>query len=150
MCKDEKRELVATEIAKLQEIKFANGVCCKLCAVPQETCYDTVIFSEQGKEECFYKGIVREAVAAMMVVSPDVIVEKIYAWMRSEGIWSENGALSEEEIQQVTQMMLEWFSRRASWRHFTASVLVQVFIQLDQWVDAFGKGVELEDWFRLD
>jgi hypothetical protein len=53
VCKDEKRELVATEIAKLQEIKFANGVCCKLCAVPQETCYDSTDFRGQGKEGCF-------------------------------------------------------------------------------------------------
>lgn len=74
-----------------------------------------------------YDGIVREAVAAMMVVGPDIVAEKMYAWMRNEGIWSGNTALSEEEVQQVTQMMLEWFSRRASWRHFTASVLVQVF-----------------------
>ena len=82
----------------------------------------------------------------MMVVGPDAVVDKMYAWMRSEGIWTENTALSEEEVQQVTQMMLEWFSRRASWRHYTASVLVQVFNQLDRWVEAFEKGVELEDW----
>ena len=33
----------------------------------------------------------------------------------SEGIWSANGAaLGEEELQQVTQLMLEWFSRKAN------------------------------------
>jgi hypothetical protein len=84
-------------------------------------------FGRQGKEKCLYDGIVRKAVAAMMVVGPDAVVDKMYAWMRSEGIWKENTALSEGEAQQVTQMMLEWFSRRASWRHYTASVLVQVF-----------------------
>jgi hypothetical protein len=47
-------------------------------------------------------------------------------------------------------MMLEWFSQRASWRYYTASILVQVFNQLDRWVEAFGKGIELEDWFRVD
>ena len=84
-----------------------------------------------------------------MVASPDIIVEKMYAWMRSERIWTANAMLSEEEVEQVTQMMLEWFSQQASWRHFTASVLVQVFNQLDRWVEAFGKGVELEDWLRV-
>ena len=72
----------------------------------------------------------------------------MYAWMRSEGVWSENVALSKEELQQVTQMMLEWFSRRASWCHFDASVLVQVFNQLDRWVEAFGKGMDLEEYVR--
>jgi hypothetical protein len=42
--------------------------------------------------------------------------------------------------------MLEWFSRKASWRHFTASVLVQVFNHLDRWVEAFGKGVDWEEY----
>jgi hypothetical protein len=55
-------------------------------------------FSQQGKEKWLYDRIVREAVAAMMVVGPDIVVEKMYVWMRSEGIWSENVALSEEEI----------------------------------------------------
>jgi hypothetical protein len=85
-----------------------------------------------------------------MVVGPNAVVDKMYAWMRSEGIWTENTALSEEEAKQVTRMMLEWFSRKASWRHYTASVLVQVFNQLDRWVETFGKGVELEGRSRLD
>jgi hypothetical protein len=55
-----------------------------------------------------------------------------------------------EGVQQVTLMMLERFSRRASWRYFTASILVQVFNQLDRRVEAFRKGIELEDWFRVD
>ena len=100
----------------------------------------------QGREKCFYDGIVREAVAAMMVVGPDAVVDKMYAWMRNEEIWTENTALNEEEAQQMTHMKLEWFSRRASWRHYTASVLVQVFNQLDRWIEAFGKGLALEDW----
>lgn len=86
MCKEEKREVVAAEIAKLQEIRFATGVCCQLCAVPQETCHDSMYFSRQGKEKCLYDGIVREAIAAMMIVGPDIVVEKMYAWMQSEGI----------------------------------------------------------------
>lgn len=101
-CKDEKREVVAIEVEKLQGIKFAAGVCCKLCAVPQETCEESIDFGRQGKEKCLYNGIVREAVAAMMVVGPNAIVDKMYAWMRSKGIWTENTALSEEEVQQVT------------------------------------------------
>jgi hypothetical protein len=51
-CNDVKRE-VAVEIAKLQEIKFETGVCCQLCAVPQETCHDSRYFSRQGVEKCF-------------------------------------------------------------------------------------------------
>lgn len=136
------------EIAKLQEIKFAAGVSCQLCAVPQETCHDSRYFTRQGEERCLYDGVVREAVAAIMVAGPDVVVEKMYAWMRSEGVWSENVALSKEELQQVTQIMLEWFSRRASWCHFDASVLVQVFNQLDRLVEAFGKGMDLEEYVR--
>lgn len=64
--------------------------------------------------------------------------------MRSEGVWSENEVLSKDELQQITGMMLEWFSRRASWRDFTASV--QVFNQLDRWVEALGKGMDLEEY----
>lgn len=30
-----------------------------------------------------------------MVVGLNVVVDKMYAWMRSEGIWTENAALSE-------------------------------------------------------
>jgi hypothetical protein len=63
----------------------------------------------------------------MMVIGPNPLVDKMYAWMWSEGIWTENTALSKEEAQQVTEMMLGWFSQKASWRHYTASVLVQVF-----------------------
>jgi hypothetical protein len=66
--------------------------------------------------------------------------------MQSEGVWIGNTTLGEEDVQQVTMMMLEWFSQKASWRYITASFLVQVFTQLDQWVEAFGKGEELEDW----
>jgi hypothetical protein len=42
-----------------------------------------------------------------------------------------NAAFGEGDVEQVTAMMLEWFSRRASWRYLRASVLVQVFNQLD-------------------
>jgi hypothetical protein len=149
-CKDEKRETVAAEIAKIQAIKFAAGVCCQVCAVPQETCDDTTYSSEQGKETCLYGGIVREAVAAIIVVGPDTVVRKMYAWIRGEGICSGDVALRGEEMRQVTQSILEWFSGRASWRDFSSSVLVQVFNQLDRWVEAFGKGGELEDWLGAD
>lgn len=76
---DEKRDLVGTEIAKLHEIKFENGVCCKLCAMPQETCYESVVLESRGKDKCLYKGIMREAIAAIMVISPDIVMEKMYA-----------------------------------------------------------------------
>jgi hypothetical protein len=46
--------------------------------------------------------------------------------------------------------MLEWFFRRASWRYFTASILVQVFNQLDRRVESLRKGIELEDCFRVN
>jgi hypothetical protein len=69
--------------------------------------------------------------------------------MRSEGVSTQNERLGKDEIEQVTGIMLEWFSWRCSWRHFAASVLVQVFNQLSQWVEAFGKGEELEDWPRV-
>lgn len=134
------------EVTKLQDIKFSNGVCCKVCAVPVETCNDSMVFGQQGRGQCLYKGVVNEAVAAIMVVGPDVVVEKMYKWMQSKGIWVRNAAFGEEDVQQVTAMMLEWFSRRASWRYLRASVLVQVFNQLDHWLEAFGKGQELEDW----
>ena len=145
-CRDEQREVITLEIAQLQEIKFTVGECCQTCAVPQETCSDSVYSSIQGAKKCLYNGIVREAVAAILVIGPDIVVEKMYIWMRSEGIWSTSAVLSTKDVKQVTQMMLEWFSREASWRHYSASVLVQVFGQLDRWVEAFEKGLELEDW----
>ena len=82
--------------------------------MPQEVCEESIDFERQSKGKCLYDGIVREAVAAVMVVGLNAVVDKIYIWMRSEGIWTENTALSEEEAKQVTQMMLEWFSRKAS------------------------------------
>jgi len=36
-------------------------------------------FSRQGKEKCLYNRIVRGAVAAIMVISPNAIVKKMYA-----------------------------------------------------------------------
>jgi hypothetical protein len=80
-CQHGKQGLVAMEVTKLQGIKFSNGVCCKVCAVPVETCNGSMIFGEQGRGECFYKGVVHEAVAAIMVVGPDTVVEKMYKWM---------------------------------------------------------------------
>jgi hypothetical protein len=112
-------------------------------------CYESRYLTKKGKQKCLHDGIVREAVAAIMVVGPDV-VKKMYAWMRSEGVWIQSERLSKDEIEQVTEIMLEWFSRRCGWRHFAASVLVQVFNQLARWVEAFGKGEELEDWPSID
>jgi len=64
----------------------------------QEMYYNIVIFKGQGKKECFYGGIVRKTVAAIMVVGPDIVVEKMFAWIRSKRVWTENAALSEEEV----------------------------------------------------
>ena len=99
---DKKREVVAAEVEKLQAIKFAASVCCKLCAVLQEMCEESIDFDRQSKGKCLYEGIVYEAVVAIIVVSRNAIVNKIYAWMWSEGTWTENTALSEEEAKQVT------------------------------------------------
>ncbi|KAH7369685.1 hypothetical protein BKA65DRAFT_470943 [Rhexocercosporidium sp. MPI-PUGE-AT-0058] len=145
-CQDEQREVITLEITQLQEIKFTVGECCQTCAVPQETRSDSVYSSIQGAKECLYDGVVREAVAAIMVIGPDIVVEKMRMRMRSERIWSTSAVLSTKGVKQVTQMILEWFSREASWRHYSASVLVQVYGQLDRWVEAFEKGLELEDW----
>jgi hypothetical protein len=99
LCKDKKCEVVATEIEELQGIKFAEGLYCKLCTVLQEMCEDSIYFSQEDKEKCLYGRIICEAVAAIIVIGSDTVVDKIYVWMRSEGIWTENMALSEEEAQ---------------------------------------------------
>jgi hypothetical protein len=93
---------------------------------------------------CFYDGIVREAVAAKIVIGPDAVVDKLYAWMRNNGMWTQDMMLNEEDAPQMIHRKLEWFSQRAYWRHHTGSVLIQVFNQLDRWTEAFGKGLELE------
>ncbi|OBT39611.1 hypothetical protein VE00_10743 [Pseudogymnoascus sp. WSF 3629] len=85
-CINEKREIVSLEIAKLQEIKFAAGMSCQLCAVPQETCHDSMYFTRQSEGRCLYDGVVREAVAAIMVAGPDVVVEKIKKLVRDRGV----------------------------------------------------------------
>jgi len=84
-CKDKKREVVSAEGKKLQAIKFAAGVCCKLSAAPQEMCEEGMDFDRQSKGKCLYDGIVYEAVVAIMVVGHNTVVDKMYAWMRSEG-----------------------------------------------------------------
>jgi hypothetical protein len=37
-----------------------------------------------------------------------------------------------EEIAELTRMMLKWVAKKARWRYFRASILVQVFNQLDR------------------
>jgi hypothetical protein len=44
---------------------------------------------------------VHAAIAAVMVVGPDIVAEKMYAWMQSEGSSTQNDRLS-KEIGQVT------------------------------------------------
>ena len=75
-CKDEKREVVSAEVEKLQGIKFAAGVYCKLCAVPQEVCEESMDFDRQSKGKCLYDGIVREAVVAIMVFSTMLLLTR--------------------------------------------------------------------------
>ena len=94
--------MVTSETAKLQEIKFTTDLCCQTCAVPRETCSNSVYFSIQGKKECLYSRIVQEAVAAIMVISPNMVVEKMYMWMQSEEIWSASAVLGTEDVEQVT------------------------------------------------
>jgi hypothetical protein len=80
-CKDEKRDLVVAEMARLRNVKFERGLCCKSCFVPLELCNEGRYLMKDGKEKCLYEGIVHAAVAAMIVVSPDIVVEKMYVWM---------------------------------------------------------------------
>jgi hypothetical protein len=145
-CQDEKRDLVLVEVAMLHKIEFASDLCCKVCAVPIETCNEHRAYRMGDRTQCLYKGALQAAVAAIIIAGPDVVVQKMYKWMQSKAVWIGNTALGEEDVQQVTMIMLEWFSQKASWRYITASFLVQVFTQLDQWVEAFRKGEELEDW----
>ena len=41
---------------------------------------------QRVRKECLYKGTVRQAVAAIMVVGPQVVIEKMYKWTQREGI----------------------------------------------------------------
>lgn len=77
-CKDEKRDQVVTEIVRLRNVKFERGLCCKSCVVPLELCNESRYPTKNGKEKCLYDGIVYEAVAAMMVVGPVIVLEKMY------------------------------------------------------------------------
>ena len=86
--------MVVAEIAKIREIKFAKGVCFQICAAPQETCYESVCFSAQVKKMRVYSGIVREAVVAMMVAGLNIVIEKMYAWIRERrDMVSERGGI---------------------------------------------------------
>jgi hypothetical protein len=149
-CKDESRALVVTGIARLRDVKFEKALCCESCSVPREMCQESRYLSSQFGRGCPYKGIVHEAVVAIMIVGPDAVVQKMYSWMRDEGVWTENAPSGGEQGQRVSDMMMEWFSKKASWRNYTASVLVQVFNQLNGWLEAFKQGKELEDWLRAD
>jgi hypothetical protein len=82
--------------------------------MPQETYEDAISFSPESQEKCLYNGIIREAIASIMVIGPDLILKKIFAWIKSESIWTENIILNKKEAQQVTQIILEWFSQKAS------------------------------------
>jgi hypothetical protein len=85
-CKDEKRDLVVTETARLRNVKFERGLCCKLCFVLQEMCYESRYLTKKGKQKCLHDGIVCKAVVAIIVVRLDVVVKKIYTWICSEGV----------------------------------------------------------------
>jgi hypothetical protein len=77
-------------------------------------------------KRCPYKRMVREAVAAIMVVELQAVVEKMYKWMRRGGIWiNREGVLTAEEAEHVTQMMLKWVSQKISWSTKQTSVLFE-------------------------
>jgi hypothetical protein len=47
--------------------------------VPQETYKNTISLSPEGQEKCLYNRIIREAVVFIIVIGPDLILEKIFA-----------------------------------------------------------------------
>jgi hypothetical protein len=47
-CKDKQHDLVVTEVKKLQGIKFAVGLCCKVYVILQETYKNAISFSPEG------------------------------------------------------------------------------------------------------
>lgn len=47
--------------------------------MPQETCEDSISLSREGQEKCLYSGIIREAVASIIVIGLDLVLEKMFA-----------------------------------------------------------------------
>jgi hypothetical protein len=69
---------VVKEIARLRNVKFKRGLYYKSCFVLLELYNEGKYPMKDSKEKCLYKGIVHAAIVAMIVVGPDIVVEKMY------------------------------------------------------------------------
>jgi hypothetical protein len=144
-CLDDEQALVVAEVHALEGIRFQAYAGCYECGVAQQICtrWDEVREGTQKFERvdggvCQYRGVVRSAVAAMMVAGPvEVVDREVWSWMRAEGIWGVADKLSDGEEQEVKRRMLEWFGQKVVWGGVEASVLLQVFYRLakgfEQW-----------------
>jgi len=136
-CTDPSRAIVSEESRVLMELKLASGTGCRKCALTSNDCYN-----------CVYQGVIHGAIAAIMIIGPEPVIDKMTSWMKMEGIQIEakGEALSSQEIEHLRQLTLDWFARRVSWGDEGVSGLVPAFNRLDRWTEAFGRGVKLPDW----
>ncbi len=146
-CRDGLQALVIQEVVVLEGIQFEQYGSCHHCGVAQQICMrweerkdrqGPGCFQEAIGGQCQYSGIVRPAIAAIMIAGPyEVVEEGVYSPMRAEGIWGSRVKLRAEEEEPVKQRMIDWLGQRVGWASMEASVVMQVFDQLatalDQW-----------------
>jgi hypothetical protein len=77
-CKDKQHDLVITEIEKLQGIKFTIGLYYKIYIILQETYKNAISLSPENQEKYLYNKIIRETIVSIIIISPDLVFEKIF------------------------------------------------------------------------
>ena len=148
-CPEQEQALVVEEVKALEGIRFQAYSGCYECGVAQQICtrWDEVREGTRKFERvdggvCQYRGVVRDAVAAIMIAGPVEVVDgEVWGWMRAEGIWGAAEKLSESEETEVKRRMLEWFGHKVVWGGVEASVLLQVFYRLARGMEEWRRGV---------
>ena len=141
--------MVVEEVKALEGIRFQAYSGCYECGVAQQICtrWDEVREGTRKFERvdggvCQYRGVVRDAVAAIMIAGPVEVVDgEVWGWMRAEGIWGAAEKLSESEETEVKRRMLEWLGHKVVWGGVEASVLLQVFYRLARGMEEWRRGV---------
>jgi hypothetical protein len=145
---EEERTIVEDEIQGLT-IRFQKFSGCVRCMVPQDICNRWELvgegrkrFQEKKGEECQYKGIVKAAVAGLFIIAPEAVIEKMYEWMRSEGVWvGREEKIREEDVKEVKAKMIIWFGKKIRLGGVELNVCMQAFGRMNRWLWEEARGL---------
>jgi hypothetical protein len=145
---EKERCLVEDEMQELQ-IHFQRFSGCVRCMVPQDICNRWELvqagrrrFKENKMEECQYKDIVKPALAALFITAPYAVLDKTYAWMRSEGVWvGTEERIGEKDVAKVKKKMIIWFGNKVQLGGVELNVGIQAYARMNRWLWAEARGI---------